>query len=79
MDTNLIKLLENSKDRIKQLERENELMRVRLGMFDNMMLLITTPPNYPGYECSPSITSEIEKFLENEKKKIEGMSVSAKS
>lgn len=57
-------LLKSAVSEIRVLRRENELMRARLDMFDSLMSLFNTPPNYRGQGMSPDLTWEIEKHIE---------------
>lgn len=49
---------------IKRLRSENQIMRVRLEMFDSMMLLFHTVPAYPGVGHSPDVVYDLEKQAE---------------
>ena len=70
MDT--IGLLLSAKNEIVSLRSQNQLMAARLGVFDDMMMLLKTAPVYPGYGgMSPDIVYEIDKAIECEKSKVE--------
>lgn len=68
MDT--IGLLQSAKNEIVSLRSQNQLMAARLGVFDDMMMLLKAAPIYPAYGgMSPDIVYTIEKEIEIEKKK----------
>lgn len=65
-------LLECASREIKSLRKENELMKARLEMFDTLMRVFHTSPNYGGGGLmSPDIVYEIDKFVESSKVKAE--------
>lgn len=66
MDNRTRLLLERCSAEIKQLRNENTLMSARLDMFDKMMLIFHTQPNYPGQGMSEDICWQIEKHIESE-------------
>lgn len=60
----IISLLTEAKSEIKSLRHQNELMSARLEMFDTMMRLFHTTPNYGSNGMShPDIVWSIEKFI----------------
>lgn len=63
MDNQTKSLLLESAAEIKQLRFENNSMAARLDMFDKMILLFTTQPNYPGVGMSEDVIYKIEKHL----------------
>lgn len=56
-------LLKDAAHEIEMLRRQNNLMRTRLEMFDNMMLLFGTQPAYKVEGMSPDVVFAIEKFI----------------
>lgn len=61
-------LLEKASAEIKSLRRSNELMGARLEVFDTMMRLFHTTPNFGGSGImSPDVVYEVEKYLESQK------------
>lgn len=59
-----IQLLTEAKNEIKSLRRQNELMASRLEMFDTMMRLFHTTPNYgKGGMLGPDVVYDIEMFI----------------
>jgi len=63
-----IELLKNSIFEINTLRRENELMKARLEMFDNMMAMLHTEVAHKSQGMSPDLVSQIGKFLHQKKK-----------
>lgn len=61
-----IMLLTEAKQEIVSLRRQNELMRARLDMFDNIMQMLHTQPAYKGEGMSPDLVYAIEKFITSE-------------
>lgn len=62
-------LLQQATNEIKSLRKQNELMAARLEMFDTMMRLFHTNPNYgSGGMMSPDVVYEIDKYLESQNK-----------
>jgi hypothetical protein len=57
-------LLKSAISEIRGLRRKNELMRARLGVYDQMMLLFHIPPAFPNQGYSPDLTWEIEKHID---------------
>lgn len=53
---------------IKRLRKENEIMRARLNMFDDMMILLNTKPFTENQCLSEDIGSQLEKYIEEKKK-----------
>ncbi len=64
-------LLQGAINEIRQLRNQNQIMGARLQMFDDMMLLLRTPPNIPGRGCSPDIIYDLEKQIEYQKAKLD--------
>ncbi len=63
-------LLQRAKNEIAGLRKENQLMAARLGVFDDMMMLLKSAPVYPPYGgMSPDIVYEIDKAIEADKNK----------
>lgn len=63
-------LLQRASSEIKGLRSQNQLMAARLGVFDDMMMVLKTPAVYPGYGgMSPDIVYEIDKAIEADKPK----------
>ena len=58
-------LLEESVIEIKQLRHQNSLMAARLQMFDDVMLLFKSVPNYPTMGYSEDLVWKIERHLKN--------------
>ena len=67
-DRELEMLLLQAKEEIISLRSQNHSMRLRLDMFDNMMLLFNTQPAYHGMTMGEDIARKIERHLENKKK-----------
>lgn len=49
------------------LRNQNEIMRARLEMFDSMMVLFNSNPNFPSRGMSEDIAWSIDKFIEKQK------------
>jgi hypothetical protein len=58
-------LLQQSVFEIQKLRRHNEIMSARLEMFDALMLLFHTAPNFPSGGLSENIVWKINKHLES--------------
>lgn len=56
-------LLKAASAEIKDLRRQNDLMKARLNMFDDMMLLIRTSPTYPSQGYSEDLAWAIDNHL----------------
>lgn len=56
-------LLESARQEITQLRQQNNIMGARLEMFDSVMLLFRTEPNFPRMGMSEDVNYRIEKFL----------------
>lgn len=63
-------LLQRSAMEIKTLRSQNQLMSARLEMFDKMMVLLHTEPNYPGMGASPDVVWEIQKYIDAQQPKV---------
>lgn len=64
MDQQELQLLKEAVNEIKSLRSQNQLMAARLGVFDDMMMLIRTSPVYPGYSlASPDVVYNMEKQI----------------
>lgn len=60
-------LLREANFEIKQLRKENDIMRARLDMFDSVMMLLHSTPAHKSVGMAEDVTWKIEKFLaENE-------------
>ena len=67
-----IRLLLSAKNEIVALRSQNQLMAARLGVFDDMMMLLKSAPVYPTYGgMSPDLVYEIDKAIECEKSKVQ--------
>jgi len=63
-----IQLLQEASAEIKTLRRQNELMAARLEVFDTMMRLFHTSPNYGNNGMMhPDIVYQIDKHIESQK------------
>jgi len=63
------RLLQSALNEIRTLRSTNELQSARLEVFDNMMRMFHTLPNYGNSGMmSPDIVWEIQKHLDNQKK-----------
>ncbi len=58
-----VALLSNAKFEIMQLRKKNEILGVKVGVFEDMMLLLKTQPNYERVGMSPDLVWELEKFV----------------
>lgn len=59
-----LELLQRAKTEIAALRKENQIMAARLGVFDDMMMLLKATPIYPSYGgMSPDIIYEIDKAI----------------
>jgi hypothetical protein len=58
-------LLLKAAEEIKTIRRQNELMAARLDVFDKMILLLHTPPNYPGHGMGEDIAWQIDEYLKS--------------
>lgn len=66
MDTVETKLLKESVNEITDLRRQNELMSARLQMFDSMMLMFNTAPNYGNRGMGEDLVWKINKHIESQ-------------
>lgn len=58
-------LLQRASNEIKSLRERTNYQSARLQMFDDMMLLLRTPPGYGSSQgMSPDLVREIDKFIE---------------
>lgn len=72
MDT--FELLQLAKNEIASLRSQNQLMAARLGVFDDMMMLLKASPVYPSYGAtSPDVVYSIDKAIEFEKRNKEAV------
>ena len=61
-------LLQQASNEIKSLRKQNELMAARLEVFDTMMRLFHTSPNYGSVGMmSPDVVYEVDQYLESQK------------
>lgn len=61
-------LLQRASNEIKSLRERTNYQSVRLQMFDDMMLLLRTPPGYGSSQgMSPDLVYEIDKFVDKTK------------
>lgn len=58
-------MLKQASAELKMLRLQNQRMGGRLEMFDAMMLLFTTRPEYRGEGMSPDISNQIDNYLHN--------------
>jgi hypothetical protein len=66
-------MLQRANIEIKDLRRKNELMGARLDVFDSMMRLFHTNPNFgTSGMMHPDIAWEIDKYLESKKTEDNG-------
>jgi hypothetical protein len=65
MEEQEIYLLRQASIEIKRLRQQNQIMSARLEMFDQLMLLFHTQPNYPSQGMSPDIVYDIDKLLQS--------------
>lgn len=65
MENEALQLLNQSVSEIRQLRQENNLMAARLDMFDKMILLFDTQPNYRGQGMSEDLCWKIEKYTQS--------------
>lgn len=65
MEKEALSLLNQSVSEIKQLRKHNELMAARLDVFDKMMLLLNTAPNYQSQGQTIDLVWQIEKFTQS--------------
>ncbi len=63
MNDEASRLLQEAANEIKQLRAQNKLMKVRLNMFDDMMLTLHAKLPSQGEAMSPDLVFAIEKFL----------------
>lgn len=56
-------LLKSAALEIKQLRTQNNLMAARLEVFDKMMLLLHTAPNYPSQVMGEDLVWKIDKYI----------------
>lgn len=60
-------LLRDANFEIRQLRKQNELMRARLDMFDSVMMLLHSTPSHESRGMTEDVAWKIDKFLaENE-------------
>ncbi len=67
-----IDLLKAAATEIRILRNENKLLSARLDMFDKMMLLLHTAPEYTRQGISLDLIYEIETFIETKQKETNG-------
>lgn len=63
----LIKLLGDANTEIKRLQKENDMMRLRLNMFDDCMMMVRASSPRNDMQLHANITYGIDKFLESAK------------
>lgn len=63
-------LLKRSASEIRSLRQQNQLMRARLDMFDNMMLVLNVQVPQYGMTSSLDIAWEIDKHIEAEERAV---------
>ena len=64
-----LELLQRAKEEIIILRSQNQIMAARLGVFDDMMMLLKSSPVYPSYGAMhPDIVYEIDKAVGDNKK-----------
>lgn len=56
-------LLKSAANEIMVLRTDNHNMRLRLDMFDQLMILFNTKPEYQSQGMSPDLVWEIEKHI----------------
>lgn len=56
-------LLQRASNEIKSLRNQLQIANARLTVFDDMMMLLRTPPIYPSMGMSPDISWEIEEHI----------------
>lgn len=56
-------LLQRAANEIRQLRSQNQLMAARLDMFDSLMLLFRTEPNFERNGMGEDIVWQIEKTI----------------
>jgi hypothetical protein len=64
-----IDYLKRAQFEIQRLQRENEILRARCQMFDDLKMFLFTPPSISGFGMSPDLSSEIKRFLEEKESK----------
>lgn len=67
-------LLKRANEEIKTLRAQNQLMSARLGVFDDMMMMLKSAACYPAYTGAvhPDVVHELEKSMhEIEKNKTD--------
>lgn len=58
-----INLLRAAKNEIQVLRNHNNVMGIRLKMFDDLMLVLRTKPDMPAQGFAPDIVYDIDKYL----------------
>ena len=59
-------LLQRASSEIRSLRSQNQLMAARLGVFDDMMMLLKSSPVYPPYGMmAPDVLHELDKAIED--------------
>jgi len=58
-----IELLKMAAKEIKLLRRQNELQAARLEVFDKMILLLHTLPNYPSQGMGEDLAWKIDQYI----------------
>lgn len=65
MDSQLKNILERSQNEIKSLRASNQLMRVRLDMFDHCMQLLHAQIPSRGMAESPDVCYDIDSYIKS--------------
>lgn len=63
-----IRILLDAKGEIITLRENNRIMSARLEVFDSMMLLFTTRPDFNSQGMAPDVVYQIDKAIEANKK-----------
>lgn len=63
MANETLSLLQQATAEIKRLQTQNNLMAAKLEVFDKMIMLLQTAPNYPSVGMGESLAWKIDKHI----------------
>lgn len=78
MDTqDLIYKIQEAQHEIRSLRQSNQILQARAEVFDGMMLLFTSQPNFRTQGMSPDVVYVLEKYIDELKAKLKPQPVQA--
>lgn len=64
MKQDLINTIKESQHTIRDLRRTNEVLGAKVEVFESMMLLFTSQPNFRNQQLSPDVVYALDKHVE---------------